>query len=136
VSEHREEFGQARVACVTFAEPAMLRAFEAGLELDRLELYGDPWRRTYQAFGFGRGSVARVWLDPRVWRRYAGLVLRGRPLQRAEQDTLQLGGNAVLDANGHGRWIFRSRGPDDRPPVTDLLAALDADPPGEVCRAR
>lgn len=126
MSQQRERFGAARVACVTFAEPPMLQAFEAGLELDRVELYGDPERRAYDAFGFARGSVWRVWLDPRVWRRYAQLLLRGRRPRRAEQDTLQLGGDAVLDGDGGIQWIFRSRGPDDRPPVADLLAALAA----------
>jgi hypothetical protein len=124
VSEQRDRFEGARVACVTFAQPPMLRAFESGLGLDRIELYGDPERRSYDAFQFGRGSLARVWLDPRVWRRYGQLLRRGRRPVRAEQDTLQLGGDAVLDADARLRWVFRSRGPDERPSVDDLVAAL------------
>lgn len=124
MSEQREAFGTARVACVTFAEPAMLRAFAEGLSLERIELYGDPQRRSYTAFGFERGSVARVWLDPRVWRRYATLLARGRRPERPQQDTLQLGGDAVVGADGRLCWIFRSRGPEDRPAVSELLAAL------------
>jgi hypothetical protein len=121
---------------VTFAEPALLQAFEAALELDRIELYGDPDRCAYDAFGFGRGSVARVWLDPRVWRSYAQLLLRGRRPQRAEQDTLQLGGDAILDADGRLRWIFRSRGPEDRPSVAQLLGGLAAPAHGEPPKRR
>lgn len=126
MSEQRARFATARVACVTFAEPVMLAAFESGLGLDRIELYGDPDRHSYDALGFGRGSIRRVWLDPRVWLRYAQLLLRGRRPEPVRQDTLQLGGDAVLDAEGRLRWIFRSRGPDERPSVERLLAALES----------
>jgi len=114
-----------RVACVTFAEPAMLARFERAMELP-FSLYGDPRRAAYRAFGFGRASIARVWLDPRVWRRYAGLLARGRrPRPSAGQDTLQLGGDVVLDRDARLRWRYLSAGPDDRPGVEDLVAAVD-----------
>jgi len=126
VSQRRDEFGTARVACVTFAAPSLLAVFARGLALDRVALYGDPERALYAAFGFGRGSVARVWLDPRVWRRYAALLLRGRRAARPTEDTLQLGGDVVLDADGVVRWLYRSRGPEDRPAVSALVAAVRA----------
>ena len=107
---------------MTFAPPELLAAFEREMALD-VPLYGDPERAVYDAFGFGRASVARVWLDPRVWWRYARLRLRGRRFARIEQDTLQLGGDAVLDAGGRLRWIRRSRGPEDRPSVDELISA-------------
>ena len=117
----------ARVVCVTFAEPRALSAFERELNLP-YPLYGDPDRTTYRALGFGRACARRVWLDPRVWRRYAALLLRGRrpPVPVGSQDTLQLGGDAVLDARGRLRWIYRSRGPEDRPSVEQLAAAVRA----------
>lgn len=114
------------MVCVTFAEPRALRGFERKMKLP-YPLYGDPDRATYGALGFGRASVRRVWLDPRVWRRYAGLLLRGRrPERQPEQDTLQLGGDAVIDAGGRVSWVYRSEGPDDRPSVDELVAAVHA----------
>jgi hypothetical protein len=109
---------------VTFAEPAMLRGFERKMKLP-YPVYADPDRATYRAFGFGRASARRVWLDPRVWVRYARLLARGRrPGGAPTQDTLQLGGDAVLDARGRLSWIYRSRGPEDRPSVDRLVEAM------------
>ncbi len=127
VSERRSELG-ARLACVTFAEPGLLAAFQRDIGLD-LELYGDPDRAAYASLGFGRASPARVWLDPRVWTRYAGLLARGRRPRPPRQDTLQLGGDVVLDAEGRISWIYRSRGPEDRPSVDQLISALRAAAP-------
>lgn len=103
-----------RIACITFAEPWSLRGFERRLRLP-IDFYADPSREVYAAFGIGRGSIARVWLHPKVWARYARLLAAGRRTSRSGQDTLQLGGDAVLDARGRVRWIYRGRGPDDRP---------------------
>lgn len=112
-----------RVACITFAEPAMLAAFERELKLS-FPLFADPSREVYAAFGLGRGSLARIWLHPRVWVRYARLLAAGRRPAGDGGDTLQLGGNAVLDAGGRVRWIYRGEGPDDRPPVATVIAEL------------
>lgn len=114
------------MVCVTFAEPRMLRGFERKMKLP-YPIYGDPNRATYGALGFGRASARRVWLDPRVWRRYAALLRRGRrPGGPAEQDTLQLGGDAVLDSRAQLSWVYRSEGPEDRPAVDDVVAAVRA----------
>jgi hypothetical protein len=113
----------ARVVCVTFAIPAMLAVFERDLARGDIALLGDPERTLYGAFGLERASVARVWLDPRVWMRYGSLIARGRRPRPPQGDTLQLGGDALLDAEGRVRYVYRSRGPEDRPSVDDLLAA-------------
>ncbi|MDX6668401.1 MAG: hypothetical protein QOK04_1781 [Solirubrobacteraceae bacterium] len=122
VSERRDDLA-GRAACITFATPPLLAAFQRELRLE-IPLFGDPERVTYEAFGFGRGSIRRVWLDPRVWASYARLLARGRRMHRAREDTLQLGGDAVLDAGLRLRWIHHSRGPEDRPAVDELIAAL------------
>ena len=111
------------LACITFAEPPLLAMFERELGLG-VPLFGDPDRAAYRAFGFGRGSVRRVWLDPRVWRAYARLLAAGQRPQVNGQDTLQLGGDAVIDAAGTLTWIHRSTGPDDRPSVATVAAEL------------
>lgn len=122
MSERDDEL-PGRVVVVTFAPPQLLASFEREIGLP-FPVYGDPGRAAYEAFGLGRASVARVWLDPRVWRSYAKLLGRGRRLHRLREDSLQLGGDVVLDAEGRVRWMYRSRGPEDRPSVDELVAAL------------
>lgn len=114
------------VVVVSFAAPPALRAYEEGFGLEGSRLLSDPDRRSYAAFGFDRGSVARVWLDPRVWLRYAELLARGRRPAPPEEDTLQLGGDVLVDPAGRVRWIHRSTGPADRPSIAAVLAARDA----------
>lgn len=109
--------------CVSFAAPALLARHRDELGAD-VELYADPDRELYGALGLGRASMARVWLDPRVWWRYARLLGAGGRPGRLEQDSLQLGGDAVLDADLRLRFVYRSRGPEDRPAVDRLVAEL------------
>jgi len=118
MSNHFEQI-PGRVACITFAASPSLKAFDRDMQL-RYPVYGDPGRNVYEAFGFGRGSVARVWMHPRVWVSYARLLIQGRRPSWSGQDTLQLGGNAVLDAAGRVRWVYRSSGPDDRPAPEEI----------------
>lgn len=119
--DHREELG-VRVVVVGFAAPQSLAAYQHRQGLDELLVLSDPERRAYRAFGFDRGSVARVWLDPRVWRRYAQLIRRGRRIERSNEDTLQLGGDVLIDPGGRTRWIYRSSGPEDRPSIEAIRA--------------
>jgi len=87
----------------------------------------DPHRVAYERFGLGRGSVARVW-GLRAGRRYLDVLradgLAGvRRMRRPTEDTLQLGGDFVIGADGTLVYGFWGEGPDDRPPVDDLIAA-------------
>ena len=122
VANHREQL-PGRIVVVTFASPPLLAKFAAELELG-VPMLADRDRALYAALGFGRGSVARVWLDPRVWARYARLLAGGHRLRRTQEDTLQLGGDAVIDADGRLAWIHRSRGPEDRPAIEVLRRVL------------
>ena len=124
VAARRTELDHARVLCVTFVEPPLLAAYERELALDGIDFYSDPARALYGALGFERASFARVWLHPAVWARYAALIARGRRPHPPGQDVYQLGGDAVLDAGGRLRWVYGSAGPEDRPTVHQLLAAL------------
>jgi peroxiredoxin len=123
VLNSRAELG-VRVAVIAFAAPESLAAYQQRQGLDDVLVLSDPERSAYNAFGFGRGSVARVWLDPRVWRRYAQLLRRGRRLEPAHEDTLQLGGDVLIGPDGRIRWVYESRGPDDRPCVATIRAGL------------
>lgn len=114
------------VTVVSFTPAARLAAYEREIALPGLRYVADPERDLYEAFGFGRGSLAAIWLNPSVWLRYAGLLARGRRPQRPQEDTLQLGGDVVADADGIVRWVYASRHPDDRPSLTALRRALSA----------
>lgn len=105
---------------VAFADPTALAGWAARLGLADVTVLADPERVLYAAFGLGRASVARVWLDPRVWLRYGRLLAGGRRLERADDDTLQLGGDVLVDAVGRVRWIYRSHGPEDRPRLSEV----------------
>jgi len=124
VASRREEI-PAQIVVVMFAAPPLLARFETELDLG-VPMVTDRDRALYAALGFGRGSIARVWLDPRVWARYAQLLAGGQRMRRMREDTLQLGGDAVVDAQGRLAWVYRSRGPEDRPPIEALRRALDA----------
>lgn len=116
-----------RVVVVSFAIPEYLRLYRREMGLpDELLMLSDTDREAYRWLGFGRASTARVWLDPRVWWRYASLIARGRRPQPAQDDPLQLGGDALLDASGDLAWVYSSAGPEDRPSLRELRAAIAA----------
>ena len=113
-----------RVVAVTFASPEESARFAATLHCP-FPVLADPERRAYRVLGLGRGSVARVWLHPRVWLNELRLLRRGlRHTGPPPQDARQLGGDVVLDSEGRLAWIHRGRGPEDRPSVEDVLGAL------------
>lgn len=116
------------MAVVSFASPKSLARYRDRFELGEAVLLSDAERAAYEAFGFDRASMRRVWLDPRVWWRYARLLARGGRLERAEEDTLQLGGDVLAGPDGRVRWIYRSEGPEDRPTLDELLAARHGEP--------
>jgi len=124
VLDHVDQL-RARVVVVAFAPPESLAGYQHRQCLDHLLVLSDPDRRAYHAFGFGRGTVLRVWFDPRVWARYAQLVLRGRRPESAHEDTLQLAGDALVGADRRIAWIYRGRGPEDRPSLARIQAALN-----------
>jgi hypothetical protein len=65
-------------------------------------------------------------LRPGVILRYLRLIFRGwRPqLVREGEDILQLGGDFVVDREGHLIYAYRSAEPTDRPSVEALLQAM------------
>lgn len=91
----------------------------------------DPARVAYAAWGMRRSSVAGVWLDPRVWARYAVLLARGQRVRGLGGDTLQLGGDFVVDPAGRITYA-RPQQRDDRPSVLELVRHVRdaAGPPG------
>jgi hypothetical protein len=123
VLDHQDEL-RVRVVVIAFAPADSLARYQRRQGLDGLLVLSDPERRAYQALEFGRGSIARVWLHPRLWLRYAQLLLQGRRPERAQDDTLQLGGDVLVDADGRIRWIYASKGPEDRPAISQIRRAI------------
>ena len=119
-----DEFGDAEVVVILFTRQRNLRGYRAR--------YGIPFTcvtsedlAAYRAYGLRRGPWWRVW-GPPVWLAYARLVARGRRFERPTEDTLQLGGDFVVDADGELVYAFRSTRPDDRPAIAELLTALSS----------
>lgn len=112
------------VAMVTFAGPAVARAYGQRQRLPFPVLI-DPDRGVYGAYGLGRGSVFRVW-GWRAARRYIDMIRRDGPggLQRPTDDTLQLGGDFVIGPTGALVWGHWGEGPDDRPSMDAVVAAV------------
>ena len=119
-----DEFSDAAVAVISFSAPAQVADYQRR-QLAPLDVLVDEDRRAYAAFDLGRGSVIKVW-GPKSWMAYGRLLRQGRHLQRPTEDTLQLGGDFVIDRDGRIAYAYRSEDPDDRPPVDTLLTAVRA----------
>ena len=126
VAERTEEFGpDVEFALVTFSDPKYLRAYRARTGWTHTILV-DESRDLYRRFGYGRGPVRRVYAWA-VLRQYWRIFRRDGfgDYQAATEDTLQLGGNAVIGPNGAISWIYRGHGPDDRPSVRTILLEVE-----------
>lgn len=110
---------------VVHDEAALVRrGFLDGLDVPYPVLV-DLDRTAYHAWGLARSSRAGVWLDPRVWAHYTALLARGERLRPLGRDTLQLGGDFVVDGDGIVTYA-RPQRRDDRPPVSLLVRELRA----------
>jgi peroxiredoxin len=123
VRDHLDHFADAALAVVTFADPERLAAYRQHLALP-FPIVSDVDRRLYQLLGAQRGSTRAVW-SLGTLRMYARLLRKGRRLQRATEDIHQLGADAVVGRDGRLRYLSLPSSPDARPPVSDLIAALD-----------
>lgn len=114
-----DELGDAEVVLILFTRQRNLRGYRSRVGIPYTVVTSED-RAAYRAYGLGRGSAWRVY-GPRVLAQYARLLVRGRRLERPSEDTLQLGGDFVVGRDGELVYEFRSSGPDDRPPVDDLV---------------
>ncbi len=127
VRDHLDRVGaDVEVVLVTFTT-----AVHAARYVERhglaLPVLLDPDRSVYRSYGLGRGTTARVW-SPRVVHRYYQIIRRNGfgDLQRATEDTRQLGGDFIIDPRGILTYGFWGAGPDQRPQITELSAAIQA----------
>jgi peroxiredoxin len=125
VRDHLDELGSTtKVVLVMFTDPKTLQPYQSKHDLP-FQVLSDPERVAYRSFGLGRGSVLRIW-GLRAARRYLQIMrvsgLRG--LAAPTEDTLQLGGDFVVSADGTLTYAFWGEGPDDRPTVDELVQTL------------
>ena len=111
--------GGARIVAVNFDTPERVARYASAFGRDVFFLC-DPERTSYDRLGIGRTSRARVWLHPGVWLAYARLLAARNRLKAPAGDVLQLGGDAILDSMLRPTWIYRSRGPEDRPSIDEI----------------
>ncbi len=123
VREHSAQFGDATIVIVTFAAPERLAGHREQLDIP-FTVVADSGRHLYRLLGAERGSNRQIW-SLGTLRMYAGLLLRGRRLRKPTEDIHQLGADAVVGRDGLLRYLSLPSTPDARPPVTDLIAALD-----------
>ncbi|MBI4884642.1 MAG: hypothetical protein HY826_11390 [Actinobacteria bacterium] len=123
VRDHLEQFGDANIVVVTFAAAERLAAYREHLALP-FEIVTDIDRRLYHLLGAERGTKRQIWSFGTV-RMYARLFLRGRRMRKPTEDIHQLGADAVFGRDGRLRYLSLPSTPDARPPISELLAALD-----------
>ena len=123
VREHLDRFGDAVIVVVSFADPARLAPHRDHLGVP-FSFVADTTRRMYELVGAERGSRRRVWSNGTL-RMYARLLRAGRRFRRPTEDVYQLGADAVVGRDGRLRYLSLPASPDARPPVSDLVAALD-----------
>ena len=108
---------------MTFAAPERLAAYRYHLGLP-FDVLADADRTVYQLLGAERGSNRQVWSASTLWM-YARLLRAGRRLHRPTEDVRQLGADAVIGRDGTLRYLSLPSTPDARPPISELIAALD-----------
>ena len=125
----REQLGEferrgARVLIISFGTPEQTAHYKKMLDLP-FPVASDPSAAAYRAFGLESGSLWQLW-HPRVLLLYASLLWKGLALRRpdSEEDLAQLGGDFVLDADRRIVFAHRSRRPDVRPSVAQILASI------------
>lgn len=108
---------------VGFSPAARLAAIAGHLAWQGRVLADDE-RVLYRRLGIGRAPLRRVY-TPGTLAIYARAVLRRQRLQRAAEDTRQLGGDAVM-VDGFVTRVWRPASPDDRPPTAEVVTAASA----------
>lgn len=84
----------------------------------------DPGRELYERLGVGRAPWWRIY-TPGTLALYGRAAVRRQRLNRPQEDTHQLGADALMVA-GTVTTLWRPASPDDRPPAAEVIAAARA----------
>jgi len=111
----------ATILFLTFSSAAQARRWlgETNIEFSILI---DAERMVYHAYAL-RSSLWQAW-QPKVWWQYARLLASGRQWRGIQDDSGQLGGDFIIDAQGILRFAYPSQDPTDRPSAQLLLNEL------------
>jgi len=104
---------------VGFGDPARLAPIASKLGWPGLVL-SDPTRTLYARLGIGRAPLWRIYTPTTLLTYARGARRPGTVTGRPDEDTRQLGGDAIL-ADGFIMRLWRPRSPDDRPPAGEVL---------------
>lgn len=111
---------------VGFSPPERLEPIVRHLGWTGLVL-SDPERVLYRRLGAGRAPLWRVY-SPGTLLTYARALAHGSRLARPEEDTRQLGADAVL-VDGVVTRLWLPRTPNGRPPASEVVGCvLDSGP--------
>lgn len=122
VSERIDEFPEnTNLVLAMFSAPGNLDSYA---EPSGFTILIDQERNAYSDYGLGRGSIPTIY-GLNTIRGYLGLFARRglRDVRRPSEDTLQLGGDFVIDPKGVLRYGHWATGPNDRPDINELLQA-------------
>ena len=123
VRDHLDQMPGVHPIVVTFTDDVgRLTAYREHLDIG-FPILADPDRSLYRAVGAGKGSLRRVW-SPGTLVLYVRLLRKGRRLRPPRDDTRQLGADLLIDADGRLRRVWRPAGPDLRPDIAELIAAV------------
>ena len=110
-----------QVAIVTFEYALVARSYVAEMKFSWPVLI-DRDRTLYRGYGMDRGRLRDIW-GARTWIAYIKEFARGRLPKYSGGDTLQLGGDVLIDPTGIVRFHHVGSGPGDRPSVATILEA-------------
>jgi len=109
-----------KIAVVTFEATPFARHYVAQTGL-AWPLLVDEARELYRAYGMLSGRIRDIW-GPRTMWAYLKELARGKLPRARRADTLQLGGDVLIDPAGIVRLHHVGSGPGDRPSVSRLLS--------------
>jgi peroxiredoxin len=119
--EREAEFGKwgLKVVVVTFAHDFLARSYVEDTALTwPLLIDGD--RQVYGSYGMLTASFWDVW-GPKTWLVYGRELLKGRKLEKSEDDIYQRGGDVLIDPDGIVRLHHVGDGPADRPEAARIF---------------
>ena len=113
-----------RVVTVTFEGMAAARAYAQEIETPWPVLV-DESRHLYHSYGLGRARLRHL-IGIATIKTYLRELIDGRWPRMPMADTVQQGGDVLIDPYGTVRFLHIGAGPGDRPQVGRIL---------DVCRA-
>lgn len=116
-----------KVVVVTFAHDFLARAYveDTGLSWPLLI---DSDRKVYNTYGMLTASFWDVW-GPKTWLVYGRELLKGRKLEKSEDDVYQCGGDVLIDPEGIVRLHHVGSGPADRPEAGRIFDIITGSQP-------